>query len=238
MTESHTPDLECVDPTTGESILELSRSGLDSRVRTLLEAHLEVCAYCRQTVDLERRLATSPRHRRSARVRPSWWAGAALATAAASAFCMMSLAPRPIGPTVSLRGPDDARFVRPVEGEVVLGSGSSEFSARWTEVAGADSYELKLSEVDGSGSWTASTLEPYWQAGDDLRLTPGKTYRLVLSTVPADLVPPGEASVRFVAGRTSAMIVHRARRAQPVAYFLFVAALILGFHAVRSKRRA
>ncbi|RKZ13564.1 hypothetical protein DRQ32_01320 [bacterium] len=238
MAEKRSPELECVDPLVGERILELTRPGLAPDSQEQLEAHLHVCAFCVGVIDLERRLSSTLRKnqpRRVRRTRAPWLGGAAFAAAAGAAFCMFALPPRPIGPSVSIRGAGETRFVRPVEGEVVAPSG---FVSEWTEVSGADAYELHLSEVDGPASWTASTTETRWRTGEDIQLAEGKTYQLVLSTLPADLVPPGSASVRFAAGGVSAQVTHRARQAQPIAYGLIVIASLLGIYAVREKWKA
>lgn len=61
MAEKNIPELECVDTAVGDRVLEATRPGLDSDMRQLVEAHLEVCAFCRQTVDLEQRIAGAVR---------------------------------------------------------------------------------------------------------------------------------------------------------------------------------
>ena len=242
MAEKRIPELECVDTAIGERILEAGRPGLDPEMRHLLEAHLEVCAFCRQTVDLEQRLAAMIRagSRRGARARgrgrrPLWAGAAALAAAAAAVFCMMTLAPRPVGPTVSIRGAESARFLRPVEGEVVT---RDALSVNWTEVPGADSYELHLSEVDGPSSWTASTMGTRWEPCADVELSEGGSYRLVLATVPEDLSTPGSPSVRFRVGGSWDLVRHRMARAQPISYGLLVVGLLLGFYSIRARRWA
>ena len=241
MAEKSIPELECVDLAIGERILEAGRPGLDPETRQLLEAHLEACAFCRQTVDLEQRLAAAIREgsvsgtRSRGRVRRPLWAGAAaLAAAAAAVLCLIILPPRPVGPTVSIRGAESARFLRPVEGEVVL---RNAFAASWKAVPGADSYELHLSEVDGPSSWTASTTETHWELPADVHLSERESYRLVLATVPADLLAPGAARVRFRVGGARDLIRHRAARAQPITYGLLVVGLLLAFYAIQARRR-
>lgn len=235
MTESKIPELECIEPAVGNRIFELSRPGADPDFTGLGQAHLQACAFCRQAVDLDERLAARLRMTRRRTMRPGrplWLGGVSLATAAAAVVCMMTLTPRPVGPSVSIRGAANARFVRPVEGEVVLPRGAS---AHWTEIDGADSYRVRLSDLDTQQSWATETSVTEWNLRAEVNLVPGHEYRLVLSTVPADLLAPGGASVRFTAGSVPSWIAHRVAKAPPVAYGLLIAALALGIYAFRSR---
>jgi hypothetical protein len=231
------PEFECIDPPMGERIFELSRPGGDPKDRTVLEAHLKACAFCRQAVDLDQRIADRLRDRRPRRVRrgrPFWLGSASLATAAAAAICMMMMTPRPMGPSLSIRGTEGAQFVRPVEGEVVLSKG---LSANWTEVPDAASYTVRLSDLDGQSSWTSETEAPHWSSDGDVELVPGRTYRLVLSTKPEDLLAPGAVSVRFVAGTVPSLVAHRVTNAQPIAYGLLMSAFAFGIYALSARKK-
>ncbi len=226
--------LACVDPKVGERILELALPTpvADTDERRLLTAHAEVCAYCRLTLDLHRSLAegladgsltsASARVRNQTRIR-DWTGWAAVAAIAASLACLLLLPPRAVGPSLVLRGgPDESRFLRPVEGEVVGGSG---LNISWTAMPGADSYRIRLTGGPDDFAWTAETSQAHLVIPASADLPPGETFRVLLSTVPADLMPPGGISVSFRTGGTAAVASHRIRQAQPIVFLLAFAGL-------------
>lgn len=241
MNEQYEKGLECVDADVGEGILDLCLPALDADDRNLLEAHRDVCAHCRLTLDLHHRLEAGMRDGSLADVAPraahagrrrGWTGWAAIAATAASLVCMAMLPPRPIGPALAGRGPDDTRFLSPVEGQVV---GGGELDVAWTEVEGASSYGVRISDASGGSGWSDTSTEAALVVPADLELERGATYRILLQTVPADLLPPGGASVTFRTGSILDVMVHRARRAQPIAYLLALTGLSLAavFAAVR-----
>ena len=225
--------LECVDKDIGERILNLASPALDPDERELLEAHLDVCAFCRLSYDLHLELESGIRDGSikmdtSAVVKPArrheWlgWAGAA--AIAASLVLMFMLPPRPVGSPSVVRGASKAQFLRPVEGEIVR---AGELGLHWTEVPGADEYRVQVTRLDDGSSWTGLADEAHLVIPKDAVPLSDERYRVILSTVPEDLLPPGGASVSFQTGGSLAVAAHRARKAQPVSYLMAISGLTL-----------
>lgn len=233
MNDQRDRGLECVDPDIGNRILNLAQPTIDADERGLLEAHADVCAFCRLTLDLHHRLGEGIRDGTLANDnsgvpapgrRRGWTGWTAIAAMAASLVCLIILPPRPVGPGIAGRGPNETRFLRPVEGEVV---GGGDLTIAWTQVPDADTYRIRVTNVRNGTTWTESTKESRLVIPADTDLIQGETFRVLLSTVPADLLPPGGASVTFRTGGHLAVVSHRARRAQPVTYVLALAGLAL-----------
>jgi hypothetical protein len=246
MSERVESGFECVDVRVGERILDFETRKLQDGERDLLTAHLEVCAHCQLTLDLNRRLAEGIRQGTllaDAEVRrvPGWWRHPArwmsAAALAASLVFLAILPPQPVGPSMTLRGEDGPGFIRPVEGEVV---GFENLAINWSAVPGAESYSIRLDDTtaDGphGGGWTHSTTEPTVVIPPGVLREEDSNYRVLLSTVPADLIPPGGISVTFRTGSLKAVAGHRARHGQPIAYLVSLAGLMLGAVSLIGKR--
>ena len=234
--------LECVDTSVGERILELESSTLDADERILLEAHRDVCSFCRLTLDLHHRLGSGIRDgslevnkfNDLKIVQQRKWTGWTAAVAiAASLVLVMVLPPRPVGPTLVERGTDDAQFLQPVEGEVVR---DGELTLAWTDVPGADSYRVQITGLNEGFTWQGTSDELQLVVPQIAGLTSNETYRVLLSTVPADLLPPGGTSVSFRTGGFFAVASHRVRRAQPVSYMLALSGLAMAFACMIRRR--
>ena len=234
--------LECVDAKIGERILNLESPALDADERELLEAHKEVCAFCRLALDLHLKLGVGIRDGSlevdtSAVLKPARrhdWMGWAAATAiAASLVLMFVLPPRPVGSPLVVRGANKTRFLRPVEGEVVR---AGDLELGWTEVPGADAYRVQVTGLHGGSTWTGISDEAHLVVPEGAVPAGEETYRVLLSTVPDDLLPPGGASVSFRTGGSLAMASHRVRKAQPVSYLFALSGLALAIASVINRR--
>jgi hypothetical protein len=62
----------------------------------------------------------------------------------------------------------------------------------------------------------------------DVPLKDGERYRAILSTIPEDLLDPGDVSVSFQTGNRFDRIAHRVRKAQPVTYVVALIGLMTG----------
>lgn len=246
MSERVDNGFECVDDRVGERIMDLETGALEDRERDLLTAHLAVCAHCQLTLDLSRRLAEGLRNGAllpDAEIRrlPAWWRPStrwlAAAALAASLVFLAVLPPRPTGPSLTLRGEEGAGFTRPVEGEVV---GTGNVTIGWEPVPGSESYSIRLDDIAAGGQiengWTDSTTETSIVVPREVLRDAGSNYRALLSTVPADLTPPGGISVTFRTGNVKDVAGHRVRHGQPVAYFMFLFGLALGAVSLIGRR--
>lgn len=234
--------LECVDSSIGERVLNLESPALDAGERELLEAHRDVCAFCRLTLDLHHKLEVGIRDGSLKidssgvfkPVRRHDWLGWAAATAiAASLVFMFVLPPRPVGSPLVLRGANRTQFLRPVEGEVVR---TGDLTLSWTEVPGADGYRVQVSGLHDGSTWTGVADEAHLVIPKDALSASKETYRVVLSTVPEDLLPLGGTSVSFQTGGALAVASHRARKAQPVSYLFALSGLALAIVSVFNRR--
>lgn len=234
--------LECVDIRVGERILDLASPALEVKERELLEAHKEICAFCRLALDLHVKLESGIRDgsfqiATSAVSKPvrrhDWLGWAAGAAMAASLVLMFVLPPRPAGSPLVLRGVNKTQFLRPAEGEVVR---TGDLALSWTEVPGSDGYRVQVNGINTGSTWTGLTDEAHLVIPKAAVATNKETYRVLLSTVPEDLLPPGGASVSFQTGGALAVASHRARKAQPVSYLFALSGLGLMIASVVSRR--
>jgi len=230
-----TMDLDCVDPTVGARIFKLTlpKSIDDAAEHQLLSAHAEVCASCSLTLGLHERMAAGitdgsllPDQAKIPRPANNWrWAnGLAVSALAASLVFLLLLPPRPMGPSVVIRGDLEAGFQKPIEGEVVS---EANLEVSWNPIPGADNYQLSLTRVSDGFTWEESTNETSLVLSSDEIIRKNESYRVLLSTVPQDLLPPGSTSVSFRTGSSLSIFSHRLRQAQPVVYWLGFGALAL-----------
>jgi len=226
MPEGKESPFACVDPAVGRSLWRLGAPDLDPRIRADLAAHVAVCHACAELVQLdaaarglarEGRFATRPRRwdfrtLRAPRTfgRPlAWPAGVALATCLAAAVLSP---PRPVSRGEPFRAGAGVHFVSPVEGEVV---GGSRPVFRWTPVDGAAGYRVDVRAEDGSPVWSGESSQPELRLPEGATLAAGRSYRAILSSRPADLLAPGEASVAFRCDSLWRALLHRLRWSQP-----------------------
>ncbi|MBU0742046.1 hypothetical protein KKG45_08825 [bacterium] len=234
-TEHSATSYECVDPNVGEEIWRLDIPNLDAVLRRELEAHVLVCHACRLHRDLDacaRRLVRDGEIDLGATpAAASWSSGLARAAGIAATLAIVAslvgvlfLPPRPVGADMAVRGEVEARFTRPVEGQVVP-AGACCLS--WTEVPGATRYEVRITDRDGDFTWTGTTDRNRIDLPEDAGLTEGAAYKAVLSARPVDLLPPGRTSVAFRSGTSFEVAAHRLRWAQRWIHGLGLAGLFL-----------
>ena len=120
-----------------------------------------------------------------------------------------------------------------VEGEVVA---ADDLTVRWTEVDGASSYQVTVSYLGDGPGWTGDAQGDRLDVPDEAELVTGADYRVELSSVPDDLLPPGEVSSRFRTGSPLEVIGHRVRRARPVGYALVLSGLVLAGAFLANRR--
>ncbi|MCB9514501.1 MAG: hypothetical protein R3C71_10370 [Candidatus Krumholzibacteriia bacterium] len=214
----------CIDPPIGDQIWRLELPETDASLREQLEAHVSACQACQLLRQLDQRARVLARQdalgRRETRLsgwlslrgwmRPPVFAGAALVAAALAALIMP---PRPVDLGGISRGAEDARFLRPVEGEVV---GAGRHRLAWTPVEGASGYRVELRDSQGERVWSGESASPSAELPVTVALEPGTEYRALLGTQPADLLPPGGVSVAFRVGSPLRVALHRLRWTSPV----------------------
>jgi len=243
-TENADTSYQCVDPAVGAEIWQLDSPALDADLRRKLQAHVSICHACRMGRDLDvhaRQLvrdgdietdAAAPAAPAASGVARVAGYAAALALAASLAGALF-LPPRPINMDIAIRGDSETRFTSPVEGEVVTTDGCR---LSWTEVPGATSYEVRITDRDGAFAWTGQSTDPQLDLPDDITLEDGTGYRALLSTQPADLLPPGRTSVAFEGGSVWDAARHRVQGARQWVYGVGVGGLaLLGLALVRRR---
>ena len=237
---------ECVDPSIGDQIWRLERPDLDPELRQSLLAHASVCHACSELHKLDaegRELARSgslenPEPVSQGRGFPvrrthvAWPAGLALA---ASLAAVVLLPPRPITDGLSERGVQRVRFLRPVEGEILA---TTRPMLRWTSVAGASRYIVRIRDSAGKSIWEGVSPDPGIRIPEDASLVRGAMYKAILSTQPADLVDPGQVSVAFRSDSLGRMLLHRIRWTHPLLQWIgglsFGLLLLLGIRRPRA----
>lgn len=190
-------DYECVDVRLGRKMWRLAEPGLPADVRAELEDHLEICDACRRdraVTDTVARLIVArevdlPRPRRGPRLAT---VGGGLALAASLALAFVA-PPRPAGPSVLRRGVDEARIVRPVEGEVVTGD---RLRLDWEPVPRASAYAVVVSGEAHDHRWSGRLEGPPARLPAEAVPDHGR-YRVLVEPVPQDLALPGDLSVSF-----------------------------------------
>jgi hypothetical protein len=210
-------EYECVEPGTGDQIWRLGSPGTPPELQEKLRRHLAVCDSCRLVMAADGfitshadALAGVPMLRPARVLRPRRFAlpgGVALAASLALAFLLPPSAPRQGG----MRAADDRPAVlRPVEGERVLGATPE---VRWREVDGATSYRVVVESRDGAYRWSGSTRDTRATVPASRPVPPGVPLRVVVETVPDDLLPLGAMSAGFRRGGAAEVAGYRLRRA-------------------------
>ncbi len=224
---------ECIEPEFGDQLWRLEQGDLDPDLCSTLEAHVEACHACRLLQTLDRRsreLIQGGSLCSTAETDRLGWldklrhlslpiAGLALA---ASLLSVIFLPPRPSNGEFATRGEGDTRFLRPVEGEVV---GTLNPELRWTPVDGASGYHLEIRDLAGGVVWKGEIEQAELRLSTDTALERGRSYKAMLSTWPADLLPPGRLSVVFHVDGFWPTALHRLRWAHPLAQGLGAAAV-------------
>lgn len=243
--ENDIQDLVCVEPAVGDRITALLQPAQETSERELLEAHVEICAACRTTLELHRRLERGFRDgvyptrsaglRSRPRRRARFAAWAATASLAASVVFLAVLPPRPSGPTTTTRGDDTVRILRPVEGQVVT---SGDLEVAWTPVEGASSYRVQVEPEGGDGAWSTTVFGSSATVPGPGLLDGHGEVRVVVTPTPADLLPPGALSVSVETAAAPSVVLHRVRRAQPIVLLLAAVGIVLATASALDRRRA
>ena len=249
MTERDEPSpvFECVQPEIGGQIWRLTDPDSTAELLEPLRRHLAVCDACRLTLAVGDRLAAAAAEGAvrveiddAPAVRPTrrFWqprlvGGGGLVAVAAGLVLMLMLPPRDLTGRIS-RGDDAPRFLRPVEGEVVV---SASPQLRWTAVDGATGYQIQVLDPDGDYAWSGRSDQETARIPADLPLPAGRDVRVLVSPVPSDLAPMGEISVSFRRGDTFAFLADRFRRAHVASAVVGLAGLVMAFGAMIWARR-
>lgn len=223
-----TDGFECIEPDLGDQMWRLEGSGTESALHDQLVDHLAYCDACRLKqgavrhlqraladgdVELSRsdwRHAPSSSNRRYHDViqRTGAWGGLALAAGIA---LMLLLPPEmPGGNLTSRSGPDTARFLEPVESQVVS---DRTLEIAWTSVEGASGYQLTLEAEQELYHLTETTSETSLRIPSESALPEQALIRACLVTIPPDLGPPGGISLTFRTGSPSEALGHRLQTA-------------------------
>lgn len=243
VSDTHSNGIRCVDPSVGERILDLTSSSGPGPDHDLLAAHLEICAHCRMTLDLEQSIAQGLRDGSLVAAEqvhrfPTWARSAAgafsIAALAASLILMVFLPPVPGGPVIAPRG-TTSEFLRPVEGEVVSVRG---LKLTWTPIPGARSYRVRIEETgtEEGARWTGTTSESFLEITADGLATEKARYRAVLATVPDDLLGRGDISVAFRTGNFAEVAWYRMTHAKLPVRVLLGVGLLAGLVLLPGKR--
>ncbi len=203
---------ECIDPSLGQCLGELDLAETSEKRVAQLQAHLDLCEGCRLDRALTQRLERGlhegelqlpNQSRQVIAPRPWYWRPAALVATgstllAACLALLVFLPPLPTGDDIHVRGGhDQAGFLRPVEGEVVV-PGAATIS--WSPIEGATRYQIVLTDIQGDIAWQESTTQTEVKLPTLASEVDGGILRAVLATVPSDLLSPGQVSVSFKTG--------------------------------------
>ena len=233
---------ECIDPVVGNCLWELEVEDTTEKRACQLHAHLQLCDACRLDQAMSGRLEAGLQAGElvlPSKISEHWWQRSAVQASVGSALVAACLAlliilpPAPSGDFVHLRAAvESPHFLRPVEGEVVMPTSTV---MSWEPVAGASSYQVTLTDVDGGFHWVGSTRNTELELPD---LVQGRqTLRAVLTTVPADLVMPGRISVSFSTGSGMQMAQDRLMKAPVWLTLLGIGGLFLMSLSLFSRRR-
>ncbi|MCP4292430.1 MAG: hypothetical protein GY780_11430 [bacterium] len=242
---------ECIDPKVGQNVWQLERPDLAENQRVPLLAHLDLCDACRLDQVVEKTVSSGlaggrlnlPGSSVVDRRHRSWWqhpvktSAAGMSLIAASLALLFVLPPAADGDGIVPRNADSkSTFQRPVEGEIVLSSGSK---LSWTPIREAGQYQIQVSDSDGSFTWSGTTNKTEIELPDLSVQSEGQQYRAILQTIPADLVSPGSISVSFGTGNYSDVMKDRLQKAplwlSLLGLFGF-SLLALGFQAGRKNQ--
>jgi Putative zinc-finger len=241
-TRGHEDRYECVEPDLGEQIWRLDDPELDAAEATLLKDHLAMCDACRIYRAMDRDFAAGLESGSLELPPPadeggpagaglSWrigagplgW-GAGLALAAGLALVLL-LPPQARDRDGILRSGVEAPFERPVEGEVIGGSG---VHLRWREIPGASKYLVRIDAVAGDYRWSGESRDPSITVPSENELPAGMDYRAYLIPVPGDLAPAEGLTVSFQSGSLSSILRYRVQAAPQPARWLGLVGVLLG----------
>lgn len=237
---------ECIEPTLGEQIWRLGAPDCPAELRPRLEAHLRHCAHCRLELAIERRvgaeletggLRISPG--RGGSRKAAWFSGAGVAALAAGLALLLLAPPRAAHQDMIVRGDDQPAIERPVPDEVVRGGRPQ---LRWTELAGANRYQVRITMVDGGYTWTSTTTEPQAAVPEGMELPVGARFRAEVEPIPAHAAPDGALRTSFRTGDAGEWFSYRLRRGAPAGRWLAGAGVLgaltgLGLGLLNLRRR-
>ncbi len=152
---------------------------------------------------------------------------------ATSLMGILMLPPRPVTPEMEIRGEESASFTRPVEGEILSGNLRV---LSWEPVPAATDYEIQVRDATGQTIWKGQCTESTLPLSPPLKLEPGGEYRALLSSRPADLIPPGKVSVAFARGSVWTRARHQWRWADRRAQAFAVVGLALLAFSILQRR--
>lgn len=203
ITKNNAPGFECVDPTWGDQLVRLHEPNLAAELRQSLEDHLFICDACRLSQEVEAAVGEAIRAGRVT-IEPGTvtrplpfpllrWVGPV--AVAASLVLMFLVPPEGRNPGGVTRGGEvPLKFERPVEGEIIWGDAPE---LKWTEIPGATSYRVQISEVGGDYKWSGLTAGTSLQIPAEYPLPADGIFRGVVHPVPADLARPMAVTVAF-----------------------------------------
>ncbi len=210
-------DHECIDLALGHDMWRRLDPACPADLRRRLEAHVAYCAACRLRVAVEDRVAAGLRDGSlsvSARatggprlIRVTGWTGG-LSLAAGLALLLL-LPPRARHEDLVLRGEGVPEIARPVPGEVVLGGRPT---IRWTPLAGATRYEVRVTMVGGDHIWSTATESAEVAVPGGMDLPIGERFRVSVEPVPAYLASEGALQSSFRTGGAAEWLAYRVQR--------------------------
>lgn len=220
---------ECIDPELGNRLWLLDTPDCPEELAARLDHHLRYCAACRLRQAVAERVEAGLRDG-SLVVRPdfrgrfaAWSGGLGAVAVAAGLAVLLLLPPRAPHEALVLRGEDGPIIESPVPDEVVRGERPT---IRWTPLAGATRYEVRVSAVDGGHDWSVSTRVAETAVPETDPLAPGTRYRIRVEPVPGHLAPDGALRSSFRTGSTGAWLRYRLERGAPAGRWLGGAGLL------------
>ena len=240
---------ECVEPEVGREMWRLGQSGASTSDLKLHADHLLICDACRLeaavgqaignglatgALNLPETRSRVVRRGRSLRV-PATLAAAALGLAAAGLILMVMLPPTGLVVPGADRSGASTGFERPVAGETIAGNHSQ---YRWQPIPGASSYLVRIEEVAGDFVWEGTSHGTSLTLPPDITLPAGRELRAYIITVPRDVAPAGDLSVRFRSGDRMAILKYRTLAAPWPAQLLILIGFLLGIGAAVLRYRA
>ncbi len=212
----HASQYECVDPNLGARLWQYNTPGCSPELQRRLDNHIDICHGCRLALAIQDRLEVGlqsgklgfddcPAKENRPLVKLFVWS--ALVTAIAAVLLVFLLPPRSLEDPLIIRGEQvTPGFVRPVAGEVIW-KNLPEIS--WTVVEFATTYQIRIEEIGGSFEWSGETSEPHLVLPAEIKLPADTSFRVLLETVPAYLVPPEGIALSFRSGGLVTFLFYR-----------------------------
>ncbi len=211
-------EYECIDPELGAELWRLDDPDSPMTTKARLRAHLEYCPQCRTLEVMKRSMAdglergqleiTLPESRKPLHLNSKWAARAGIAAVAATLALVFLQAPNPRQNGLVLRGDDENAILRPAPDEIIAGSTPV---IRWKPVAGANSYQVRVSAVENEYVWSGVVSHAETSIPRNRSLPPNTRFRIQIQPVPTHLTGPNGFYSSFRTGSLAEFVAYRWR---------------------------